>query len=375
MLLEGYLGQRGHRVVVRYAMRYGTPSIAGVLDAVKAAGADKVLVLPLYPQYAASTTASIGDALAAWMRRVRNLPEIRFVKHYHDDPGYIDALAAARQRALARQRPARQARAQLPRPAAALAHARRSVPLRMPEDRAARRRAAEGARRFRRRHLPEPLRQGRVAAALHRADAGRACAGRRRPGRRLLPRLHFRLPGDARGDRPGGAGRVHRRRRQAVRLHPVPQRPARMARGAGRNRRSATSRAGTPRPPPTRPAKRSRSSAGAPSRPGRQPDPRSLHPGAPIALGVRPIAGTVSARDSRHLAATPERFIPEAQRERHETTQEHSRRRGADARRRPRPSPRFPPAIRRLTPTRSPPPRRRARSSSTARPTPRRPTS
>jgi ferrochelatase len=93
VLLEGYLGQRGHRVVVRYAMRYGTPSIAGVLDAVKAAGADKVLVLPLYPQYAASTTASIADALATWMRRVRNLPEIRFVKHYHDDPGYIDALA------------------------------------------------------------------------------------------------------------------------------------------------------------------------------------------------------------------------------------------------------------------------------------------
>ena len=72
-LLEGYLGQRGHRVVVRYAMRYGTPSIASVLDAVKAAGADKVLVLPLY--------------------RVRNLHEIRFVKHYHDDPGYINALA------------------------------------------------------------------------------------------------------------------------------------------------------------------------------------------------------------------------------------------------------------------------------------------
>jgi ferrochelatase len=52
-----------------------------------------VLIVPLYPQYAASTTASIGDALATWMQRVRNLPEIRFVKHYHDDPGYIDALA------------------------------------------------------------------------------------------------------------------------------------------------------------------------------------------------------------------------------------------------------------------------------------------
>jgi ferrochelatase len=92
-LLEGYLGQRGHRVAVRPAMRYGAPAIPTVLDAVKAAGADRILVLPLYPQYAASTTASIADALGAWLRRVRNIPEIRFVKHYHDDAGYIDALA------------------------------------------------------------------------------------------------------------------------------------------------------------------------------------------------------------------------------------------------------------------------------------------
>jgi ferrochelatase len=94
VLLGGYLGQRGHRVVVRYAMRYGMPSIAAVLDEVKAAGAERVLVLPLYPQYSASTTGSIGDALAAWLRRIRNLPELRLVKHYHDDTGYIGALAA-----------------------------------------------------------------------------------------------------------------------------------------------------------------------------------------------------------------------------------------------------------------------------------------
>ncbi len=93
MLLEGYLGERGHPVVVRHAMRYGAPPIGTVLDELKAAGADRILVLPLYPQYAASTTASIGDALAAWLRRIRNVPEIRFVKHYHDDPGYIDAIA------------------------------------------------------------------------------------------------------------------------------------------------------------------------------------------------------------------------------------------------------------------------------------------
>jgi ferrochelatase len=94
VLLEGYLGQRGQRVLVRPAMRYGAPSIAAVLDDVKAAGADRILVLPLYPQYAASATASIGDAVAAWLRTIRNVPELRFVKHYHDDDGYIGALAA-----------------------------------------------------------------------------------------------------------------------------------------------------------------------------------------------------------------------------------------------------------------------------------------
>lgn len=93
LLLAGYLGQRGQPVQVRHAMRYGQPSIAGALDALRAAGAERVLVLPLYPQYAAATTASVGDAVAAWMQRRRNLPELRFVKHYHDDPGYIAALA------------------------------------------------------------------------------------------------------------------------------------------------------------------------------------------------------------------------------------------------------------------------------------------
>ena len=93
LLLAGYLGQRGHPVLVRHAMRYGRPSIAGALDALKAEGVDRVLVLPLYPQYASATTASTGDAVAAWTRQRRNVPELRFVKHFHDDPGYIGALA------------------------------------------------------------------------------------------------------------------------------------------------------------------------------------------------------------------------------------------------------------------------------------------
>jgi ferrochelatase len=91
-LLLGYLGQRGHRVVVKAAMRYGSPAIASVLDELKAAGVDRVLVLPLYPQYCAATTATVFDKVSEWGRRQRALPELRFVNRYHDDPGYIEAL-------------------------------------------------------------------------------------------------------------------------------------------------------------------------------------------------------------------------------------------------------------------------------------------
>ncbi|MBA3625354.1 MAG: ferrochelatase [Methylibium sp.] len=92
-LLAGYLGERGTPVLVRHAMRYGQPSVASQLDALKAEGATRILVLPLYPQYAAATTASVFDAVYAWAARVRRVPELRFVNHYHDDDGYIAALA------------------------------------------------------------------------------------------------------------------------------------------------------------------------------------------------------------------------------------------------------------------------------------------
>ena len=81
------------QVVVRYAMRYGAPAIAQVLDELKTQGVNRVLVLPAYPQYSATTTASVFDAVFAWGTRSRLLPELRFVNHYHDHPGYIAALA------------------------------------------------------------------------------------------------------------------------------------------------------------------------------------------------------------------------------------------------------------------------------------------
>jgi ferrochelatase len=92
-LLAGWLGERGHRVTVRDAMRYANPSIASRLDALQSDGATRVLVLQAYPQYSATTTASVIDAVNDWSRKQRRIPEFRFVNQYHDDPGYIDALA------------------------------------------------------------------------------------------------------------------------------------------------------------------------------------------------------------------------------------------------------------------------------------------
>ena len=92
-LLRGFLGERGQAVTVRYAMRYGNPSIPDVLDELKAEGHSRILILPLYPQYSGTTTASVFDAVYDWAARLRSIPELRFVNRYQDHAGYINALA------------------------------------------------------------------------------------------------------------------------------------------------------------------------------------------------------------------------------------------------------------------------------------------
>ena len=79
-------------VRVEYAMRYGQPAVAEKIRAMKAQGVDRLLVLPLYPQYAASSTGSALDAVWQALLHTRNPPEIRAIKHFHDHPGYIAAL-------------------------------------------------------------------------------------------------------------------------------------------------------------------------------------------------------------------------------------------------------------------------------------------
>jgi ferrochelatase len=83
----------GEDVVVDYAMRYGNPSISAALERMLANGVRKLVVLPLYPQYCASTTGSTFDAIANDFTQRRWLPELRFVNNYHDRDNYITALA------------------------------------------------------------------------------------------------------------------------------------------------------------------------------------------------------------------------------------------------------------------------------------------
>lgn len=94
-MLRGFLGASGHRVLVDYAMRYGQPSIPATLSRLKAEGCTRILLLPLYPQYSSSTTATAFDAASAWAASIRNQPEIRTIRSFADDPGYIDALASS----------------------------------------------------------------------------------------------------------------------------------------------------------------------------------------------------------------------------------------------------------------------------------------
>jgi ferrochelatase len=83
----------GEEVVVEFAMRYGQPSVDSQISEMLAKGVEQLLVLPLYPQYSATTSASVFDAVAQSFVDRRWFPELRFINQYHDDPAYISALA------------------------------------------------------------------------------------------------------------------------------------------------------------------------------------------------------------------------------------------------------------------------------------------
>lgn len=91
----------GDDVMVDWAMRYGRPSIGERLAAMKAAGCDRILIAPLYPQYSSATTATATDAVAASLAAMRWQPALRFLPPYYDDPAHITALRQSVEAALA----------------------------------------------------------------------------------------------------------------------------------------------------------------------------------------------------------------------------------------------------------------------------------
>jgi len=94
-LLRSAIADLGEHVSVNWAMRYGTPSIADRISALKEAGAERILLFPLYPQYSASTTASVNDKAFEALAGMRWQPAVRTVPPFYDDPVHIDALAAS----------------------------------------------------------------------------------------------------------------------------------------------------------------------------------------------------------------------------------------------------------------------------------------
>ncbi len=96
-ILSEMMASHSERIIVDWAMRYGTPSIPDKVKSLKDRGCDKILILPLYPQYSAPTTATVNDKVFETLMKMRWQPALRILPSYHDDPIHIDALAKSLQ--------------------------------------------------------------------------------------------------------------------------------------------------------------------------------------------------------------------------------------------------------------------------------------
>jgi protoporphyrin/coproporphyrin ferrochelatase len=94
-LQNSLVSRFGPAITLALGMSYGNPSIPAALERLRAQGATRIVVLPLYPQYSGTTTASVFDRVTTTLQRWRWIPELRFITHYHDDSRYIEAVAAS----------------------------------------------------------------------------------------------------------------------------------------------------------------------------------------------------------------------------------------------------------------------------------------
>ena len=167
--LEDMLGKVDKRLRVDWAMRYGNPSIRSRLDALAAQDCERILIVPLYPQYAAATTATVCDEAFRALAKMRFQPALRVAAPYYAEPAYIDALATSlNARARQAQVQAGQDRRLVPRHAGGLCRQGRSLLPPLRRDHGALAQEAQARRRGPADDLPVALRPGRMAQALYR---------------------------------------------------------------------------------------------------------------------------------------------------------------------------------------------------------------
>ena len=191
-------------VVVDWAMRYGNPSIRSRIDALTAQGCDRLLVVPLYPQYSAATSATVCDEVFSVLSKMRAQPTLRVTPPYYDDPEYIEALAVSINAHLA-------ALPFVPELIVASFHGMPQKYIDKGDPYQAQCVATTDALRKRMgldaskllADVPVAVRLRPMAAALHRQDHRETGQGRRAPHRGGDPGLFRRLPGDAGRNRAG----------------------------------------------------------------------------------------------------------------------------------------------------------------------------
>jgi hypothetical protein len=212
-LLKGYLGQRAKALIpVVAAMRYGKPSIADGLAELKSKGCSRILVIPMYPQYAGSATGSVEDALERRCGKQRPAPEIRVVKDFHDHRAYAKAIAKnINDYWFKHGRPDKLVLSFHGMPQGERG-SRGSLPGPVPRERPPHRHRAGVDGRAHGHHVPVAVRRGRMDPALHLRDAARL------RGRRGCSAWTWRAPGSRpTASRPWRRSRSRDARRFATR--------------------------------------------------------------------------------------------------------------------------------------------------------------
>ena len=190
----------GDAVAVELAMSYGEPSLAGTLERLRRQNVQRLLVLPLYPQYSSTTTGSIFELVTRELGRWRWMPELRFVNQYWQNERYVSAVAesiAEHWRSHGRKHLLFSFHS-IPR---TLLSRGRSVPLLLPRNRAGGRDAPGTGRRRLVDRFPVAVRPRGMAQAVRRRAAAGICADGSEAGHGRVPGICDRLPRDARGDR------------------------------------------------------------------------------------------------------------------------------------------------------------------------------